>query len=193
MYYVATGRKWKCSNASFFKVSLALCWGSLIPDFTKNLDNRQKCHNMDKVFMKSQANMFSSSIYFVFFYTHFGLFIQNSELFFQISFAVISTREDFFFSLMVRASCQIKNLIRSGNLIKSLEDRTQKGVLTPLCSAEWGHKLRVRLIPLVEVWQMDSFWWSGNHFKPASRERNVVPYHHPSLILGDFTARGALL
>ena len=82
-WYVATGRKWKCSNASFFKVSLALCWGSLIPDFTKNLDNRQKCHNMDKVFMKSQAIMFSSSIYFVLCYTHFGLFNQNFEFFFS--------------------------------------------------------------------------------------------------------------
>ena len=95
-WYVATGIKWNCSNASFFKVSLALCWGSLIPDFTKNLDNSQKCHNMDKVFMKSQAIMFSSSTYFVLCYTHIGLFIQNFEGFFQISFAVVSTREELF-------------------------------------------------------------------------------------------------
>ena len=83
-WYVAIGRKWKCSNASFFKVSLALCWGSLIPDFTKNLDNRQKCHNMDKFFMKPQAIMFSSSIYFVLCYTHFGLYVQNFELYFRL-------------------------------------------------------------------------------------------------------------
>ena len=129
-WYVATGRKWKCSNASFFKVSLALCWGSLIPDFTKNLDNRQKCHNMDKVFMKSQAIMFSSNIYFVLCYTHFGLFIQNFELFCQISFAMVSTRE-FLVCWCMRVA---KKKICLGNLVKSLEDRTPKG-FWPHCAA----------------------------------------------------------
>ena len=65
-----------------------------------------------------------------------------------------------------------------------------------VCIVEWGHKLRVRLIPLVEVWQMDSFWWSGNHFKPAvcmqpaSLSENgmlcLTIIHHQ---IGDFTAR----